>query len=151
MREGTGAVLREAAQQVLETMFFVVPSAEAPPAAAGAGGPYVGARIAFCGEPPGAFAVSLPEPAARTIAANFLGAEAESELPLSCVREVVAELANMICGAVLSRLETESRFELDAPEVLAGLEDPHAGRALVESLPLDGGVLRASIEFRAGA
>jgi CheY-specific phosphatase CheX len=150
MAEGTGAVLRDAAQQVLETMFFVVPS-EAPAGAAEAGGPRLAARIAFRGEPPGVFAVSLPEPAARTIAANFLGAETESELPFESVWEVVAELANMICGSVLSRLETESKFELDAPEALAGGEDPHAGRTQVESLDLEGGVLTASIEFHAAA
>jgi CheY-specific phosphatase CheX len=141
-------VLRGAAEQVLETMFFAAVSPEAPEAA---GEPRVAARLSFRGEPSGTFAVSLSEAAARAIAANFVGAEKEDDLEPARVAEVVAELANMICGSVLSRLESESEFDLGPPEPVSPLEDPHAGKTLVRTLALERGVLTASIEFCAAA
>lgn len=140
------AALAEAAQQVLETMFFVAPLGEVPPGAP-TPEPWVAARLTFRGEPSGAFAVSLSEAAARTMAANFLGVERERDLSSLEVSDVISELANMICGSVLSRLETESEFELGTPETVRGPEDPHAGRTLVRSLELEHGFLTASMEF----
>lgn len=142
-----GATLAEAAQQVLQTMFFVAPMGEVPPGTPAPAEPWEAARLTFRGEPSGAFAVSVSEAAARTMAANFLGIEREGDLSTLEVSDVVSELANMICGSVLSRLETESEFELGTPETVMGPEDPHRGRTLVRSLELEHGFLTASMEF----
>ena len=54
----------------------------------------------------------------RKIAASFLGLE-EGLPSESQTGEVLCELANMICGSVLSRLEGDLHFELSPPEINA--------------------------------
>ena len=77
----------------------------------------------------------------RRIAASFLGAE-EAEVTEAQIGEVVSELANMLCGSVLSRVEKETRFELSHPEVgpteIACQEGGQSARRLLE---LDEGVM----------
>ena len=109
------ALLSAAAADVLETMFFTPVMGEtevaAPPPSA------VAARMYFAGARPGSFALRVSEPAAATIAANFLGEEVSEPSPAQ-VRDVICELANMICGSVLSRLDSEAHFDLGHPELV---------------------------------
>jgi CheY-specific phosphatase CheX len=108
LRERIGA----AARDVLETMFFTLveegraadPAPETP----------VAASVRFTGDRCGTLALALTEPGARNIAANFLGEEADG-LREEQVSAVLCELANMICGAAVSRLDGGGDFLLDAP------------------------------------
>ena len=109
--------LREALAEVLEKMFFVGLPEEAGEPSADAG-PEIEARLEFAGEPGGRLELRLPAEAARLIAADFLGTEA-NEIGERQALEVVGELANMICGAMLSRLESEATFHLQPAEVTA--------------------------------
>ncbi len=129
-------ILRDAAAQVLETMFFtsILGERDAPPE-----NPAVDARVSFRGAPSGRFGVRLSGDAARSIAGNFLGAEDESELTAAQIDEVVCEMANMICGAVLSRIESDSSFDIAKPELAP------AGGALMQSFELDNGALMVSL------
>jgi CheY-specific phosphatase CheX len=106
--------LGECTQDVLETMFFtsVVGEAEAENA-----DERIAARLGFRGNPEGAFGVSVSAPAARTIAAGFLGIDDEEVTPKQ-VGEVVCEMANMICGSVLSRVPSDQAFELAHPQLV---------------------------------
>jgi hypothetical protein len=136
-------ILFSAAQQVLETMFFtsILGEREAPPEE-----PTLGARASFHGAPSGTFGLRLSSGAARAMAGNFLGAEDERELTEVQIGEVVCEMTNMICGAVLSQVETESAFEIRLPELQPPGEGAEAG-ATVRSLDLDNGALTMFLSF----
>lgn len=107
--------LRPACEEVLETMFFtsVMDSAAEP---LQRGDPQIGSRLTFAGAPSGAFEVRTTEAAARSLAAGFLG-EMVSDVSSERAGEVVCELANMLCGSVLSRMDATAVFELSRPEL----------------------------------
>lgn len=112
----TAPWLSAAASDVLETMFFSpvideTPVSEAPGEAA------LAARLQFSGARSGSFTVRVTEGAARMIAANFLAEETDEPAP-SQVAEVVCELTNMMCGAVLSRLDRGAHFDLSSPTLV---------------------------------
>ncbi len=80
-------------------------------------GPEVVAHLTFEGDPSGALTLRVTAGAARSVAADFLGAE-ESDLSEQQIGDVVSELANMICGSVLSRVESSTTFRLAAPRIV---------------------------------
>jgi len=104
-------------------MFFIEATGE--PASEEAETPAVNVELAFDGDPPGIFRMSLARPAAAMIAADFLGEDSPS-LTDNQVEDVARELANMICGAVLSRIESSATFRLGAPDLVLG-EDARCG------------------------
>jgi hypothetical protein len=105
-----------AVAEVLERMFFLEGLGEAPEPPAEA--ETVTVQVTFDGDPPGRFRMRLARPAASAIAADFLGEDTES-LTAQQSTEVTLELANMICGAVLSRIESSATFRLGAPQIAA--------------------------------
>src|SRR5271170_741982 len=108
-----GASLLTSATDVLEAMYFTSVTG----ASAGSiPGPGLTARLEFRGELSGAFLLRMNLETARLLAANFFGEE-ESELTETAIGDMVGEMANMICGSVLSGLETESHFKLSHPSV----------------------------------
>ncbi len=118
--------LSSAAADVLETMFFSpvmeeVPVSGMPCEAA------LAARLRFSGARSGAFTVRVTEGGAQVIAANFLAEETGEPTPAQ-VQEVICELANMMCGAVLSRLDRDAHFDLSTPALMDPLDaaTPHA-------------------------
>jgi len=107
-------LLSESAQRALETMFFTTPDAMSTDTSR-PGGELIGASLTFAGVPPGRFGAVVSAPVARSIAANFLGVEDDAAVSPEQVREVIGEFTNMICGAVLSELESDANFDLSAP------------------------------------
>jgi CheY-specific phosphatase CheX len=75
-------------------------------------------QVNFEGDPSGYFQMRIARPAANAVAADFLGEDLES-LTIRQSTDVTLELANMICGAVLSRVESRAAFRLASPEVVA--------------------------------
>jgi CheY-specific phosphatase CheX len=113
-------ILSTATSDVLETMFFTPVIAEA--AAVGASPvALLAARLSFSGAKQGTLAIRISAQAAETMAASFLGEE-EGQPPPDKIRDVICELANMICGSVLSRLDSEAHFDLGHPELVDPLE-----------------------------
>lgn len=116
------AAVGAAVEQVLETMFYTA----AFPVNAGPADPLC-AHIHFNGDPCGEFELLIEPGAARKFAAAYLGVP-ESDLVATSAAETACELANMICGATLSRLHPDSIVKLDSPEltspVLGGLSQP---------------------------
>jgi CheY-specific phosphatase CheX len=104
--------LREAVDDVLEKMFFV--QSEGPACEGRPPEELVAARVDFKGTPSGTLSLRITLRAAQGMAADFLGEEA-SELPVNRTLEVICELANMICGSVLSRVESDTPFHLSPP------------------------------------
>jgi CheY-specific phosphatase CheX len=97
-------------------MFFLegLPEAPEPPVQTGT----VTVHLTFDGDPPGCFEMRLARPAANAIAADFLGEDAGS-LTDEQSADVTLELANMICGAVLSRIESRAAFRLGTPQIVS--------------------------------
>jgi CheY-specific phosphatase CheX len=105
--------LSGAVANTLETMFFC----EIEPPEGGPGPESLQARVDFEGTHAGSLWLRIDLSAARTMAADFLAAE-QSDIEDGQAREVICELANMICGSALSRIEHNGRFRLSPPQVL---------------------------------
>lgn len=133
--------LRQAAANVLETMFFVSPAGEDEqegvlrPAAARL------ARIEFHGGLRGAFTLCVPDSMASVIAANFLARD-ECDLAPSEAAQVVSEFANMVCGATLSAIAPDTVFDLSPPSLGAGEPRPDC-----DWLAFDCGLIGIHLEF----
>jgi CheY-specific phosphatase CheX len=112
-----GTLLTSSAGEVLESMFFTS-AEERPGAEVDLNGENISAVLTFEGSPAGRFGLTIPGEPARKLAASFLGAD-EELLVRRQVEEVVCELANMLCGSVLSSLDKETRFDLTQPQIAA--------------------------------
>jgi len=116
MESSLSEPLREAVDEVLETMFFVEDGGRSavgrPPEE------LIEARLSFEGGPSGSFRLRITDGAANALAADFLGEDAP-ELTAARIAEVIAELANMICGGFLSRVAGEATtFRLSVPSAV---------------------------------
>lgn len=135
----------------LETMFFTSPLglvdlANLPEGASE--GDVIESRVAFHGTPSGVFHLRISVLGARLIAAAFLG-EDDDSLCRAETEQVVCELANMLCGSMMSRLESDQSFDLSAPELvpsgtLDALLEPFAVR---QSFELESGILTMSLHL----
>ncbi len=142
-KEQVERALSAAATEVLETMFFASVDEADGTAARGVGDERIGVQIAFQGACCGCLSLSLEAQAVQSLAAGFLGEEQEPQQEESGA--VMAELANMVCGALLSRLARKAIFRLDRPVLLAS---PAVGRGWIEKeLLLDEGLLRLAFSF----
>ena len=142
--------LAAAVEEVLETMYFstVLASAEGTAPSEGGGTPAITVKLRFEGSPSGGVRVGVPMKLARVVGAGFLGRE-EIEVSDSQAEEVVCELANMICGTVLSRLESKATFQITHPE----LSRPEQGVSFEGAgakrwFDLGDGILTVSLELQ---
>lgn len=110
------AMLGRVSADVLETMFF------SGAVAAECGHDWVpgamSVRVNFDGSHSGEMWLTLTPDAVPSIASAFLGLEPQ-ETGEEQQSQVICELANILCGAVLSSLWPESRLLLDAPHLTA--------------------------------
>ena len=137
--------VRTASTEILEKMFFIEVDGETESIPSAVGENQVGACLTFQGDPPGWLRLRVTQPAARSMAADFLGVEA-NEISASKVQEVVCELANMICGSVLSRVESTSDFRLASPQIWEETQTAAATvRAACHNIPLPGGTLQVEM------
>jgi CheY-specific phosphatase CheX len=128
-------VLTAATTDVLETMFFTPVMGDT--AAASASGDLLAARLDFSGGLTGTLAVQVTMPAAREIAANFIGGETDQP-HADAVGDVIAELANMVCGSVLSHLDGEAHFDLTHPRLIDPLSAA-SPQSASRTLEIEGG------------
>ena len=126
-------------------MFFVEvlgEVAEPPPLAEA-----VTVQVNFEGDPAGSFQMRLARPAANAIAADFLGEDLESLTDRQST-DVTLELANMICGAVLSRIESRAAFRLGSPAVVEdGIVQRKSGEETRCTLETGSGALTVAIQM----
>jgi hypothetical protein len=128
---------------VLESMFFREAPAEIPEMAADQDAMTV--HVTFEGDPPGCFRMRLARTAANAIAADFLGEDAGS-VSRQQSTDVALELGNMICGAVLSRIESSATFRLGSPRVLAaGIDETLPAGAILYTVETGSGPLTVGI------
>jgi CheY-specific phosphatase CheX len=136
---------------VLEAMFFSTPLGPAEPET---GTGVLEAHVTFHGRPSGTLGVRLSRTSARTLAAGFLG-EDEQALTDSQPGEVLCELANMLCGSLVSRLESDETFDLTSPELVSIERVPDAGSealpAACQSVALEDGILTVTLHVEKAA
>jgi CheY-specific phosphatase CheX len=135
--------MAESVQEVLEKMFFVdlVRPLAGDPLLNG-----IAAELNFEGDPPGSFHLVLDLAAAESAASGFLGVEPE-DLTRERLNEVVCELANMICGSVLSRTESSATFRLSKPGSVAVADFPSSPAEASFQASVGEGRLRAEIRM----
>jgi hypothetical protein len=135
--------MQQVASEVLETMFFTEPERAACEhgwlRAASC------ARIHFEGSYCGEMQMALSEEASDPVAASFLGLE-PMELTDAQRGQVIQELTNIMCGAMLSRLWPESRLALASPELMAWQEWMDEG-ALHHCFSIPEGMLAISVRL----
>jgi CheY-specific phosphatase CheX len=139
------AALWAAVEEALDKMFFVAGFENTAPGQMPR--PEMAATVDFDGASRGVFTLRVTTGLARSIAADFLG-EDEPELPEERVREVVRELANMICGAALSRARGNQEFRLDEPRCCEPSPDAGPPDAAI-AVAADGGFLEAELRLEA--
>lgn len=123
---------------VLETMFFSAPLGPSDPAA---GASTLEARVTFSGEVSGVLGVRISADSARNLAASFLG-EFEDSLTDAQIAQVVCELANMLCGWIVSEPEFQGSFEIGIPELVSpGSEQLLRIPAVERSFAVESGTL----------
>ncbi len=135
--------LEEAVLEVLETMCFEFPIDE-PSAGGFSGEGAVQAVARFEGSARGALRVALAGEAPRRLAAAFLGLE-EAGVGEQEVLQMASELANMLCGATLSRLEPHGRLRIAPPEADWGGEPCGGGCWL--RFPLEQGEVAVTLNW----
>jgi len=106
--------MHDVLRDVLEQMFFC----EALPVQCRHCQNGIAARVRFDGEPSGELTVMLSRELAVAASAGFL-AEDNEEVTASQLEQIACELANIICGAILSRLHPNARVGLSPPEIAA--------------------------------
>ena len=139
--------LRESVQEVLEKMFFAEPLNDESHAIES---DVLAVHVAFEGDPPGALVLAITDAEAHQVAADFLGDDAGVDSDKTA--EVICELANMICGSILSRVESQTVFRLASPTILSADQwRPHfeltEGR-VIHTVHLGGGSLTAAVEIQ---
>jgi len=142
-----GHHLAGAATQVLETMFFASVEAESQISTSATqlqSGSRIGAALNFHGASKGQLSISLEREVARELATSFFGSYSEDGPEEDC-RTVMAELTNMVCGAMLSHLDKHSIFCLDSPMPLPEGEEPIG--EIVQLLRLESGLLRLAFSL----
>jgi CheY-specific phosphatase CheX len=127
--------------EVLDTMYFTtmldaMPETDLPPLHSGD----FAFTLNFNGDVSGSFGLHLDYATAYGLASNFLGEEG-GELPGTEVSDVVGELSNMLCGAVMSRVPSTHKFVLSHPAPLASTPDLDRADALIARLTMDAGTI----------
>jgi len=131
---GLSKTVVDSASEVLETMCFACVLGLVEPEAL-ADRNNISSTVRFAGDLAGSMSVTVPHPYARSLASSFLGIT-EAEVSPLVTRQFVSELTNMICGCVLTGLDSQGAFQLFSPTV----DQPAGGTvaasgAAGESLP----------------
>lgn len=135
-------VIDESTARVLETMFFtsiVEEDAIRPEPRED-----VGATLTFSGEPSGFLSLVLSMETSEALAEAFAGLDREEITDLQR-EEILNELANIICGSILSKVESDSAFALGPPRPVGPADARVANRSdthfIQRSFNLGNGVL----------
>jgi hypothetical protein len=137
--------IRQVASEVLEAMFFT----EAEPTACEHAWLDTArcAQIRFGGSHFGEMLLGVSAEAGEPMGASFLGLD-PMELTDAQRGQVIQELSNILCGAILSKLWPESKLALSSPKLSVWQEWPDRG-ALHHCFAIPEGKLAISIRLTA--
>lgn len=131
--------LIHAAEEALENMCFTsVLESHVPPAETAG----TTATVTFSGDAHGWLRLTLSPEAASCVSANFLASEPE-EVAAEQRDAIVSELANVVCGSLLSRVKPEGCFRLSSPTI--GTVTMPEGAVCDVGLELDSGLARLQL------
>ena len=83
--------------------------------------------ITFKGSIEGCLGIRCGMECARLIAANMLGTDPSGEMSENDINDAVGEVANMVMGAIKSRVQDEvGNMEVSIPSVIQGREMKHS-------------------------
>jgi CheY-specific phosphatase CheX len=137
--------LQNAVTEVLESMCFISVIEETTVSAADKK-PWVARRLAFRGPFAGHFGLRVPLETATIFAGNLLGQETE-ELTEQEIGDSVGEIANMICGSFLCKLETEHPFDLTTPVADPSSDgDAESTYCFAKDFVVEGGLLHTWLQ-----
>jgi len=136
--------LKEATSEVLETMCFLEIDGIAEDRVESSVD-WRSVSVHFSGRHRGKLWVSASPGLARTIASNLLGEEPDQVDQLQ-ITECLGEIANMICGGLVHKIDMNAIYDLDHPEVHANLVRPLAS-VLTQTLKLENGFLCVWVEW----
>jgi chemotaxis protein CheX len=112
--------LLEGAREVFETMVFMALEESAEPTPITDETTLLG-TITFKGSLEGCLGICCGLAAARAIAAGMLGLESDESLAENDISDAVGEVANMVMGAVKSRIQDQAGvIEVSIPSVVQG-------------------------------
>jgi hypothetical protein len=125
MVESISDLILSSAEEVLGTMFFTPVFGRLKPDSPGSGDPECGGGVRLCflggthsdiSAPGGHLDLEVSCAAAQLIASNFLAVE--GTVSAYRVDDVLCELANVICGNIMSTLASENGFAMLSPEMV---------------------------------
>ena len=129
----------ECCSEVLDSMYFVtVLDSTATDVLLPAEQPAYDFTLNFNGDLSGTFGLRVSSTDSVSIAANFLG-EDEADISPTESEEVVGELANMLCGSIVSRIPSSAKFVLSHP--LRAMSPPDVAQPHVLQLDTDHGII----------
>jgi CheY-specific phosphatase CheX len=138
--------LQNAVTEVLESMCFVSLVEEDAPAITSET-PWVARKLDFRGPFAGSFGLRAPLEMATIFAGNLLGQDLE-ELSQHEIGDSVGEIANMICGSFLCKLETKQPFDLTTPVVdLSDGIATGATKRFTKDFVVEGGLLHTWLQI----
>ncbi len=112
----------DGAKEVFETMIFMALEEVTDPTPEMEDVTLLG-TITFKGSLEGCLGICCGMSCARTIAANMLGMDPSEEIGKDDINDAVGEVANMVMGAVKSRIQDEvGVVEVSIPSVVKGME-----------------------------
>jgi len=136
--------LDQAVTETLETMFFAEAQLGAPDAP---DSEVLRMQVAFSGDETGTLEMAISTGTARELAGNFLGLST-SEVSASDLQSVCGELANMICGAMVSLACPDGHFDLMAPCLLPPGAGPLTGTIARKFAVDSAGLLEVGVDCR---
>jgi chemotaxis protein CheX len=114
--------LLDSAREVFETMVFMALE-ESGPDTVNVEEPALLGTITFKGHLEGCLGICCGQAGARAIATSMLGMGSSDELGDNDVSDAIGEIANMVLGAVKSRIQNEcGAIEVSIPCVVQGRE-----------------------------
>lgn len=125
-----------AVNQAMEAMFFDA-AAPVPDCGHGEAPDCITVCLWFHDAVDGEFMLTTPLATATALAANFMGLEPD-DVDRSQAEQIVCELANIVCGSALSRLEPSTELRLSPPLVTPRACRPENGAIYQQYQLLDG-------------
>ena len=139
-------MLEDAAREVLETMCFLAIE-EGLPNPACDQAPFLSRKLSFSGPVNGSFGLRSSLPTAALIASNLLGDDLDQISP-GQAGDTLGEVANMICGSLLCRVDAKQAFRLSHPVAEPVLLSSDAGlKRITKTMALENGPLFAWVEI----
>ncbi|MFP4106242.1 MAG: chemotaxis protein CheX [Phycisphaerae bacterium] len=155
MNERVTQALRETAEGTFESMAFIMPIPDEPPADCSCED-CTHVRVEFSGAYRGVLGICVTNELMSEVATNMLGLDFGEQAPAEQQQDALKELANVVCGNILPEMAgADAVFDVSAPEVTGGCDRRSAEEELEmvvdTTVPLEAGVARLFLRIEPDA